>query len=194
MLVQTPFRKSWECETTTSILSNFFNVSSSQTQASKSAKTQKWIAGTECLIKKCLVLWIQKQSKVLIEDKEHAKQDQVYKSSSCYVVIQSLPRWFVGSSSNNIVGFMKRALAKAILILQPPEKSRVFFSCICLVKPRPNKISAARFSAVDASIASKRSYRRSICSPPPSSYDDHMWWLILERCIVFKTNLHMLAM
>ncbi|RDX63036.1 hypothetical protein CR513_58577, partial [Mucuna pruriens] len=61
-----------------------------------------------------------------------------------------------------MVGFINRARAKAILILQPPEKSRVFFACICLLKPRPNKISAARFSAVDASMASNRSSRQPI--------------------------------
>ncbi|RDX99521.1 hypothetical protein CR513_17413, partial [Mucuna pruriens] len=53
-----------------------------------------------------------------------------------------------------MVGFINRARANAILILQPPEKSRVFFACICLLKPRPCKISAARFSAVEASRAS----------------------------------------
>nr|AFK45115.1 unknown [Lotus japonicus] len=56
-----------------------------------------------------------------------------------------------------MVGLINRARAKATLILQPPEKSRVFFACIFLSNPRPCKISAARFSAVDASKASNRS-------------------------------------
>ncbi|KAH3677049.1 hypothetical protein WICMUC_001955 [Wickerhamomyces mucosus] len=36
MLVQTPFKKSWECETKTKVRSNLFKYSSNQTQASKS--------------------------------------------------------------------------------------------------------------------------------------------------------------
>ncbi len=82
---------------------------------------------------------------------------------------QDPPRWFVGSSSNKIVGFMNKALASAIRIRHPPEKSRVFLACIFLVKPSPCKIWAARISAVAESIDSNLSYMRSKGSPPPSS-------------------------
>ena len=48
-------------------------------------------------------------------------------------------------------GSTKRALASAILILHPPEKSLVFLACISLVKPRPCRILAALASVVEAS-------------------------------------------
>lgn len=77
---------------------------------------------------------------------------------------------FVGSSSNNRSGLKvskiinnkfsklvflyleKRALAKANLILQPPEN--VFVGCFCIseVKPRPFKIIDALAGALSASI------------------------------------------
>ncbi|KAH3673936.1 hypothetical protein OGATHE_001916 [Ogataea polymorpha] len=72
MLVQTPFKKSSECETRINVLSKSFKYSSNHTQASKS-------------------------------------------------------KWAVGSSSSNNVGLTNRALARATLILHPPDMSLVFF-------------------------------------------------------------------
>lgn len=72
MLVQTPFRKSCECETTTRMRSNFFNVSSNQTQASKSAVSRNSLSQ--------VIRWIWQfstQSRIrLISDFNHSIQLQ----------------------------------------------------------------------------------------------------------------------
>ena len=44
---------------------------------------------------------------------------------------------FVGSSSSRRSGWVKRALARASLILQPPLNSLVAMPCIRVEKPRP---------------------------------------------------------
>jgi len=49
-------------------------------------------------------------------------------------------KWFVGSSNNNISEFTNNALAKEILILQPPDKSFVGEFIISCENPKPDKI------------------------------------------------------
>ena len=61
---------------------------------------------------------------------------------------------FVGSSSRRRSGLQKSALARASLILQPPEKVLVALACISGVNPRPDRMTAARDAALSASIAS----------------------------------------
>ncbi|RNA39521.1 hypothetical protein BpHYR1_050374 [Brachionus plicatilis] len=63
-------------------------------------------------------------------------------------------KWLVGSSSNNNVGSMNKALAREILILHLPEKFLVNLCCIAWSKPRPDKIWQAFASAASAFIAS----------------------------------------
>lgn len=58
----------------------------------------------------------------------------------------------VGSSRSSKSGREKRALAKANLILQPPENVRVAFCCISLVKPKPFRIMEALAGALSASM------------------------------------------
>mmetsp|Transcript_9991 Transcript_9991/g.30432 ORF Transcript_9991/g.30432 Transcript_9991/m.30432 type:complete len:241 (+) Transcript_9991:430-1152(+) len=67
-------------------------------------------------------------------------------------------RWFVGSSSISSVGWMKRALAREILILQPPLKVFVALPCMAGVKPKPWRILDARASAEAAPIVFSLSY------------------------------------
>mmetsp|Transcript_12351 Transcript_12351/g.26063 ORF Transcript_12351/g.26063 Transcript_12351/m.26063 type:complete len:222 (+) Transcript_12351:1634-2299(+) len=78
---------------------------------------------------------------------------------------------------------MNKALAKLTRIRHPPEKSLVFLDCISWVNPSPLRMERALTSAVEASIASNRSYTAlsasmiSSCSssgdfspsPPPPS-------------------------
>lgn len=52
------------------------------------------------------------------------------------------------------VGSTKSALASAIRMRQPPEKSRVRFCCIAFVNPSPCSSCAALASVVEASSAS----------------------------------------
>ena len=59
---------------------------------------------------------------------------------------------FVGSSNNSKSGLENNALAKAILILHPPEYSFVGFNCISGVNPKPDKITDALAGALSASI------------------------------------------
>ena len=62
---------------------------------------------------------------------------------------------------------MKSALARAMRILQPPEKSSTFVCCIFASKPRPSRMVAARGLAVAASMSSSwsvTSIRRSWAS------------------------------
>lgn len=47
--------------------------------------------------------------------------------------------WFVGSSNNKSAGWIKRALARAILMRQPPLKLRVGCACFSGVNPKPLK-------------------------------------------------------
>lgn len=60
----------------------------------------------------------------------------------------SKSKWFVGSSNSKMSGSTKRALAKATLILQPPDKDPTVLFNILGVKPRPPKIVAAFDSAL----------------------------------------------
>ena len=52
------------------------------------------------------------------------------------------------------VGLTNRARARAMRILQPPEKSLVRLACISFVKPKPCRILAALASVVAASSCS----------------------------------------
>ena len=52
------------------------------------------------------------------------------------------------------MGSTKSALASAIRMRQPPEKSRVCFCCIAFVNPSPCSSCAALASVVEASSAS----------------------------------------
>jgi len=65
---------------------------------------------------------------------------------------------FVGSSSKRRSGFLNKALAKANLIRQPPEKVLVAAACIEGVKPSPAKITDALAGALSASMASSSAY------------------------------------
>ena len=67
----------------------------------------------------------------------------------------------VGSSSNSKSGLLKRALAKAILILHPPENVLVAAVCPSAVNPSPDKMTAALAGALAESIASS-SWKTSV--------------------------------
>ena len=64
----------------------------------------------------------------------------------------SRSKWFVGSSSSKISGSTNKALARATLILQPPDNELIGLLSIAVVKPRPPKIAAAFDYALFASI------------------------------------------
>jgi len=66
----------------------------------------------------------------------------------------SRSKWLVGSSSSRTSGSTKRALARATLILQPPDREPTGLLNISGVKPKPPKIIAALASALWASIYS----------------------------------------
>lgn len=60
----------------------------------------------------------------------------------------------MGSSSNKMSGFTKRARARATRTLQPPDRLLIGLDNIWLVKPRPDRMVEARDSALCASISS----------------------------------------
>lgn len=132
MLVQTPFIKSWECETMSKMRLNLLSTDSSHTQASRS----RWFVGSSSML--------------------HTTPCQLATLSLCrrWEQVNCLVRGGSGKVAYRQVGLTKRARARAMRILQPPEKSRVRLACISFVKPRPWRILAALASVVAASSCS----------------------------------------
>lgn len=65
----------------------------------------------------------------------------------------SRSKWLVGSSRSRISGYTNRALARATLILQPPDREPTVRFNMLGVKPRPPRMVAALDSALLASIS-----------------------------------------
>mmetsp|Transcript_96735 Transcript_96735/g.250175 ORF Transcript_96735/g.250175 Transcript_96735/m.250175 type:complete len:244 (-) Transcript_96735:138-869(-) len=80
-----------------------------------------------------------------------------FKNSSSHVTAGT-SRWFVGSSSSRRSGCTNKAWAKAIRMRQPPLNSLVGLCWSSPLKPRPDRITAARASASSLKSSSSRSY------------------------------------